>query len=276
MQYIKAIGRPPWSREDLRTKLEEFAELYEHRPIASNEGGMRSPHMYLLWFALQKLKPKVVVESGVWFGQGTWFLEKACPNAKLYCIDLNLNNIRYRSSKAEYFDRDFSTIDWKHLPKDETVLFFDDHQNAYERIKSAKWMGFKHLIFEDNYPASQGDCYSLKKAFMHAGFHFRPPHQKTIKARLCYWLGDMLGVTTAGYREILPNAVDAEYLKNNLEIYYEFPPIFKSELTRWGDSWDQENYPTPEPLLLSLEKDYQQIFKDEAVYYTWMCYAKIK
>jgi len=276
MKYIKAIGRPPWSREDLRKRLKEFAELYEQRPITNNEGGMRSPHMYLVWFALQELKPKAIVESGVWLGQGTWFFEKACPYAKLYCIDLNLDIIRYRSSKAEYFDRDFSTIDWNHLAKDETVLFFDDHQNAYERVKSAKWMGFKHLIFEDNYPTLQGDCYSLKKAFMHAGFQFRPPPPKTIKAKLIYWLKDMLGVTTAGHTDVSPNAVDAQYLKNNLEIYSEFPPIFKSELTRWGDPWDEKNYPTPEPLLQSVEEDYQQIFKDEAVYYTWMCYAKLK
>jgi hypothetical protein len=276
MHYVEAIGKPPWSRDDLREKLKEFTELYEQRPIAKNEGGMRSPHLYLVWFALQKLKPKVIVESGVWLGQGTWFFEKACPYAKLYCIDLNLKRILYRSAKAEYFNRDFSTMDWKDLPKDETVVFFDDHQNAYERVKNAKWMGFKHLIFEDNYPASQGDCYSLKKAFMHAGFRFRPPPAMTISAKLGCWLRDMLGVKTGAFTEVAPNAVDAEYLKDNLEIYYEFPPIFKNEFTRWDDPWDEEHYPTPEPLLQSVEEDYQQLFKDEAVHYTWICYAKLK
>jgi hypothetical protein len=29
MQNIRAIGEPPWSREDLRNKLREFAELYK-------------------------------------------------------------------------------------------------------------------------------------------------------------------------------------------------------------------------------------------------------
>jgi hypothetical protein len=276
MQNIRAIGEPPWSREDLRNKLREFAELYKQRPIENNEGGMRSPHMYLVWFALQKLKPKAVVESGVLLGLGTWFFEKACPDAKLYCIDLNLGSIRYRSSKAEYFDRDFSTIDWNHLPKDETVLFFDDHQNAFERVKTAKWFGFKHLIFEDNYPALQGDCYSLKKAFMHAGFQFTPLPPRNLWAKLSLWRRTMLGVPTATSGGIPPNAVDAEYLKNNLEIYHEFPPIFQGEFTRWGDPWDQDNYPTPEPLLQSVEEDYHQTFKDEAAYYTWMCYVKLK
>ena len=276
MQHIRAIGKQPWSRDDLRNKLKEFAELYKQRPIANNEGGMRSPHMYLVWFALQKLKPKAVVESGVLFGLGTWFFEKACPDAKLYCIDLNLSRIQYKSPKAEYFDRDFSTIDWNHLPKDETVLFFDDHQNAYERVKTAKWFGFKHLIFEDNYPAQQGDCYSLKKAFMHAGFQLRPLPPRNFIAKLSLWLRTMLAMPTAVPKGIPPNDVDAEYLKKNLEIYYEFPPIFQDEFTRWGDPWHQDNYPTPEPLLQSMEEDYQQIFKDEAAYYTWMCYVKLK
>ena len=276
MQHIRAIGKQPWSRDDLRNKLKEFAELYKQRPIANNEGGMRSPHMYLVWFALQKLKPKAVVESGVLFGLGTWFFEKACPDAKFYCIDLNLSRIQYKSPKAEYFDRDFSTIDWNHLPKDETVLFFDDHQNAYERVQTAKWFGFKHLIFEDNYPALQGDCYSLKKAFMHAGFQFRPLPPKNFKAKLSLWLKTLLGVPRAAPERIPPNAVDAEYLKNNLEIYHEFPPIFQGEFTRWGDPWDRDNYPTPEPLLKAVEENYHQIFKDEAAHYTWMCYVKLK
>ena len=48
---------------------------------------MLSPHMFLMWFALKTLQPKVVIESGVWLGQGTWFVEKACPDARICCLD---------------------------------------------------------------------------------------------------------------------------------------------------------------------------------------------
>jgi len=162
MNNIVTIGAVPWSREDLLGTLEEFSSLYRSRPIKDNTGGMKSPHMFCAWFALQTLKPIAIIESGVWLCQGSWFFEKACADAQLYCIDVNLKRIRYKSTRAKYLDRDFASIDWTQLPKDETVLFFDDHQNAYERIKAAKWFGFKHLLFEDNYPAYQGDCYSLK------------------------------------------------------------------------------------------------------------------
>ena len=301
MSNTVIIGQVPWSREDMIGKLEEFSSLYDDRPIKDNTGGMLSPHMFLIWFALRALQPKAVIESGVWLGQGTWFFERACPDAQLYCIDPNLDRIQYRSNRAEYFERDFSTIDWSHLPKDETLAFFDDHQDAYERVKTAKWFGFKHLIFEDNYPRLQGDCYSLKKAFMHSGFKLTPAHSQSLtlkaklkqKARVLLGITHykyreilqaklkqkarvLLGITDYKYREILPNEIDAKYLRQNLEVYYEFPPIFRAERTRWGDCWDDENYPTPEPLLSSVEKEYQQKYKDEAVYYTWMCYVKLK
>lgn len=276
MNGIVAIGEVPWSRGDMIGKLAEFASLYEQRPIKDNAGGMLSPHMFLAWFALQALKPKAIIESGVFLGQGTWFFERACPDARLYCIDLNLARIQYRSDRAEYFDRDFSMIDWHRLPRDETLLFFDDHQDAYERVKTAKWFGFKQLIFEDNFPPSQGDCYSLKKVFMHSGFLFAPPTYWSLRAKLKWQIAKRFGILADRYAGVAPNEFDALYLRQNLAIYYEFPPIFKSERTMWGDAWNVLNYPTPGALLSSVEEEYQGRFRDEATNYGWMCYARLK
>lgn len=102
---------------------------------------------------------------------GTWLIESTLPETKLFCIEPNQNFISYRPEKATYFDVDFSRINWNTIKdKAECVLFFDDHQNAVERIKFCHGSGFRHFIFEDNYPKGQGDCYSLKKAFMESGF----------------------------------------------------------------------------------------------------------
>lgn len=257
-------------------RLEEFASLYDKRPIRDNKGGMRSPHLFLIWYVLQALRPKVIIESGVWLGQGTWFFEQACPEARLYCIDPVLNRIQHRSRRAQYVDRDFSLVDWRRLPKDETVVFFDDHQNAYERLKTAKWFGFKHVVFEDNYPASQGDCYSLKKVFAWSGLKASEAGLRSPKARLYAAVRAMLGRASDSYLEIPPNDVDAKYLEENLDVYQELPPIFKAERTRWGDTWNEVDYPTPEPLLRAVEASYQRRYLDEAADYTWMCYARLK
>jgi FkbM family methyltransferase len=233
--------------------LEEFSALYSRRPIQDNQGGMKAPHMFAVWFMVRTLAPDWIVESGIWKGQSTWLLEQACPKAKLVAIDLNLGNRVYISRTATYSDRDFSEHDWSAITE-RSLAFFDDHQNAYLRLQQCAWFGFQHVIFEDNYPSTQGDCYSLKKAFAHAGFS--------------------QGAAAAG--RIAPNAIDARSLHARLEVYHEFPPVLKTARTRWGDAWEEPAYPTPAPLLDRAIAPAHRMFLEEATSYTWICYAKLR
>lgn len=270
MQEIRHLGSVPWTRNEMREAIPLFLELVAQKPIQDNQGGMRSPHLFATWFMLKKLNPTTVIESGVWKGLGTWLIEQTLPNAKIFSIDVNLEFREYKSENARYFDKDFSKLDWSMVKdKENTVLFFDDHQSAFDRIKQGKALGFKQFIFEDNYPAQYGDCYSLKKAFQHAGF--KPGINP---GSLLYAVKQM--ALLIGKKRTKPNAMDARYLKNVLEIYYEFPPVFKNDVTRWGDAWDETNYPTPDPLFTKLEQEYLRIFQEEATQYTWICLATLK
>lgn len=272
-------GQIPWANSDLVAHLEEFATLYTQRPIQDNSGGMKSPHLFYTWFLLKKLQPKVVIESGVWRGQGTWFMEQAVPHASFHCIDPTLSRVEYRAKNATYYTQDFTTIDWSHLPKEDTVVFFDDHQDAYQRLVACAWMGFKHILFEDNYPSGEGDIYSLKKILSGSG-HTPPPHQLTWRNRLSFasrvllskpipkgWLSDA---------PILPNPSHKRLLEQNLAVYYEFPPIFKTEKVRWGQPWQDSNFPTPTPLLETVSQPYHTLYLNDATSYTWLCYVKLK
>ena len=64
-------------------------------------------------------------------------------------------------------DCDITECDLQYLglfnKKKNVVIHFDDHVNALERIDWCRKMGFKHLIFEDNYPVGKGNCVSLKQ-----------------------------------------------------------------------------------------------------------------
>ena len=156
---------------------------------------------------------------------------------KLLCIDPNLHYRKYISEKAEY-----TNIDWKHLDiqnTENTLCFFDDHQNAPERIESAVKRGFKHLIFEDNYPIGQGDCISLK--------------------------------------QILEKDNDeSKFLKNILKYIVNFHQYLK-EKKKMGDDWNNENYPTEKPLFDQLENNEKyKLFYDDAPGYTWIVYVKLK
>jgi hypothetical protein len=273
MNEVITIGTPIWSYNEIEKYLEEFLEIYKKRPIQDNQGGMKTPHMFAVWYIAKTIKPDLIVESGVWKGQSTWLLEQACPTAKIISIDLDLSTREYisNSPNVTYSDSDFDEQNWTSIP-DNSLAFFDDHQNAYNRLKQCSWYGFKHTIFEDNYPVKQGDCYSLKKAFSGSGFN-DSSHLKNYSffQKVFSRLGGRDKIT-----EVQPNNFDSNLLHKHLEIYSEFPPIFKSKYTRWSDEWEDKHYPTPPPVLTELENIDYKIYQEEAMFYTWICYAKLK
>lgn len=244
-----------FTKEEIKPFLDEFYSLYKDRPVQNNDGGMKSPHMFPLWYILKKLKPEAVIESGVFKGNGTWLIEKACPQAKLLCIDPNPYQRVYTSSKALYTTYDFSTLDLSNLKGRDVLVFFDDHQNSLNRIKKCKELGFKKIMVEDNYPIDQGDCYSPKK----------------ILSRENYVIGD--GADRKYYEK---NLEDYDFLTKNLEIYQEVFPIFKDSTTIWNTPWDSSFYNTPDPLLTEEHKDKYPDLYDERKSYYWLCYMQLK
>jgi len=260
------FGQIAWTSEDILKDIAEFLQIYPHQsPIKDNQGGMKAPHAFATWWLLRQLKPKVVIESGVWKGQGTWLIAQALPEAEIHAIDPNPRFRQYSSPQAKYYSQDLTKIDWSALPKEETLLFIDDHQNALERLKFAQKAGFKHIIFEDNYMGAAGDCYSLKKAWH--GLGFQPNLPKHWLLRLKYlWKRP---------QAVAPNQEDRRYLESELALYYEFPPVVKPSHTRWGDTWTEEAYPTA-PALYAEAAKAPEIFVKEAQDYTWLCYARLR
>ena len=249
-------GKQSWDFSDVKESIPQFLDLYKKRPIKNNRCGMRTPHLFWTWYAVRKLKPKNIIESGILGGQGTWLFRSALPDVNLFSIDPVLDQRVYVDKKAKYYDVDFSTIDWNSELSDggvdDTLCFFDDHQDTYMRMLQMKWMGFRYAMFEDNYPVSQGDCYSLKKIFSEKGFI--KDNEEIIK----------------------PNKAHSIYTQMNLETYTTFPPLVKTDKTRWGDEWNDANYPTENPILSQEEAESFPILMEEARLYTWICFIKLK
>lgn len=243
-----------WTKNEFLECLKEFYELYSNKPIIDNNGGMKSPHMFHAWFVIKKIQPKYLIESGVWKGLGTWFFEQASPNSKIISIDPSPKFRIYTSPKVEYLTEDFLNIDWDYLPKDDTLIFFDDHQNFWDRLIHCNNLGFKKIMVEDNYPVQQGDCYSPKKILANKDYV----------------------IDKNGKREwFSKNNENLLFFKSKLNIYQEMPPIFIDEYTRWGDKWD-ENYPTPEAILTQDMKSEFPSFYEERKDYTWICFLELK
>ena len=169
-------NQPNWKISEILKELRYFEIIYKKKPIKKNIHGMNFPHMFAFFFILKKIKPKVVIESGVFRGQSSWLIQQACPNAKIISIDIDLSQRDYISKKINYSNIDFKYQNFYDLPK-ETLVFFDDHQNHFERLKQSKWFGIKHVIFEDNYPPLRGDFYTLRHAMHGTGYN----HKLTIK-----------------------------------------------------------------------------------------------
>jgi hypothetical protein len=260
-----SIGRAPWTREELLGQLQEFEAVYRQRPVQDNYGGMSSSHLFLFWALLRNLKPKTVIENGVWKGQGTWLIEQAVPDANVISIDINWNNLVYRSRRVDYRDVDFTKQDWSGLDTENALVFFDDHVDAFARTKQCAERGFKHIVFEDNYfPPSVSDLYTLKLAFAGAGY--KAPNT------LRYWGGRIKG--TRSDVTVKPNFDDAATLRDMLAVYEELPPVFLPSINRWGIAAD--TIPTPAPLLDAVTEPWQQVYADECMWYTWIAYARLK
>lgn len=246
----------PLTKEALLPYVRDFINVYSNRPIKENNGGMMSVQCFYTWYMLKILKPTVVIESGIWYGQSTWLIEQACPDAKIISIDINLSFQKYKSKRAAYITTDFNSVDWTTILGKQcatTVAFIDDHQNCYERLLHAHKHKLSHVIFEDNYPTTQGDVLSLKKIFSDNYYILDRNRSKT--------------------RHAIPEDYQANV--NAVCDYFEFPPIYLDKtITRWGDSF--ADHKTKAAIFTSIEDPALEILKADQLNYNFICLVKIK
>ena len=279
-----------FSKKNILNHLDEFNHMYKERPIKNNRGGMGIQNMFGFYFLLKTIKPEFVVESGVFKGQSTWLIENTLPKAKVLSIDPWLEQREYisTSSLIEYSNLDFTNQDFTNIPEN-SLVFFDDHQNFYQRLIYSYFFGFKNIIGEDNYPVRQGDTYSFKKIYSASGLNDSRPNLKTLlKSIIILSKHTFFKKVNKNYKKeiqkydlSIQDVLETKNHFNNLEkiidTCFELPPIFKTKFTRWGDLWTDENYPTKQSLLDLTDsniKKYIDFFNDN--YYNWMCYIKLK
>jgi len=243
-----------FTRNFMLENIKDFHNLYIEKPIKDNTGGMKSAHIFPVWLLLKSIQPEFIIESGVYQGAGTWFLEDASPSSKIISIDPKPQQRKYTSNAVTYLTDDFLDINWDFIDTTNTLLFLDDHQNSIQRIKYAHSIGIKKVIVEDNYPSNRGDCYSPKKVLSQKPYVIEKNGKKT-------WYE--------------PNQQDYNFIIENTNIYQEFPPLFKDKLTRWGDEWSGDVYETHDQLLLNNQAILYPDFYLERRDYTWLCYLEL-
>ena len=244
-------GSTPWTRADLEAAVPDFVRVFERRPIQRNDGGMQVNHAFALWFILTWLKPPVVIENGLFRGQGTWLVRQALgPHARIICLDPLPDLVgaavqhckqarcsshmmyhppgHHATHGSVYFDAnatyavgedfvDFGNVDWHEwIPargmRERALVIFDDHMSAIRRTLQAQSFGFQHLYYDDNDDAE--GCYS---------FHAMCTPPRDDAAATVTYMDHFM--TTKIQLPAAEHEANSRFLAHHLAAYFEFPPI---------------------------------------------------
>ena len=222
-------GRPLFSHTWIKAQLPSFLRTYNVRPGHGNRYGTSMMHQFALWCIIHHIKPRFIIESGVNLGLGTWIIRQAAPTAKLILLDpKNRTNMVYRdnSELAVYMIgndfQDFGSVNWRDLVlPEETLIFIDDHQEAFDRIDVALQWGFKRLVFDDNY-WNGGDVFSIKKACTLLLGRALGSLQWTVNNN------NKKGIKFKAFANTRRRKQMLDTLTKNVDLYYEFPLLWKA------------------------------------------------
>jgi hypothetical protein len=251
--------------------LEFFMKEIYIEKLYFNSGCMSSVDMFTLHLALKKLKPKVVIESGVWQGTSTYIIRKTLgPDAIIICLDpleLPKENWRDSNPNTKYFIGnnfvDFNNLDLSIYNSREIFAFFDDHQNAISRILQSNNKNIKTILFNDNYPKNCGSHFTIEHLINN---DFRNIENKNAN--------DILNINEIDMRLIDKN-IKEKSIKNNYDenkekilnlfsTYYIFPNIFPGQIKTGEGYFSCKSY------FLNNEKGYKyKTFFDHQLKYRW-------
>jgi hypothetical protein len=200
-------------------ELDAFLKNYYLKEMDTNGGGMRINDMFSFYLLLDKLKPEVVVESGVWNGQSTKLIRRVLGDTcKILCLDpraVEVNGFTDTNTNTIYYTGnnfiDFSSLSLEKYNLENVLCFFDDHQNYAQRLLQCIEKGITHVFFNDNYPVDAGSHYSVQ-------------HLIDNDTRDKFTLGNQYSYAINTLPQI--DLSKRDELINKINIYNVFPNIF--------------------------------------------------
>lgn len=175
-----AVGSVDWSVDDFATELAPFAAAYKQQRArfrdVQNGGGNGLFHSFALWFLLRKIRPTMVVESGVHMGETSWLIRRASAEWEPLFVRIDPRKLGWNDdveNRSKTLDLrggrfvDFAEVDWDGhtlVDRSDALVLMDDHFDQLRRVEQARRLGFGHLVFDDNYMPGFGDMFSIKSA----------------------------------------------------------------------------------------------------------------
>lgn len=291
-----------FEKKFLLNQLKHFLKIYKLKPIYNNFSGMKVEHCFALYCLLKKIKPKYVIESGIWRGQTTWLIKKTLKKTKLFSIDLDLSQREIIYKNVEYLNKDITKYNWDKINKNNTLIIFDDHVCFSERIEFLINNNFKHIIFDDNLPNNFISYYTpkmiyenqilkkkqfikytnIKRLFL---FIFRYLIFREFKKN--YKIKFLKKNIQINFPPKINNKIrnNIDLLKKNIKLYYEFPPIIKFDLKKrfnkvfknYNLDLSKYKYIVKKPITNTKEFKFEKKILDEmSSQYGNICYIKFE
>lgn len=134
----------------IREYITEFDLHFTNLPIKNLRGGMGYNNSLLLFILTKHYNPDNIIESGVWRGNTTYFLDKASSEkTQIDCFDINFSNLIYKSNKANYYENDL-TYTKKNYSNKKIFALFDDHTPHYERLLWSIENNISFVVLDDD------------------------------------------------------------------------------------------------------------------------------
>jgi hypothetical protein len=139
------------SHEIIRKEVLMFYKIFKNFSIPL-QGGMGFNNLLQLFISIKVLKPEIIIESGVWRGCGTYFIEKAMgKKTKLFCFDISFRKLKYKSKDAKYIEKDLTNFLLKLEKKNKKVMvIFDDHVSHHKRISLSLKKKIDFIFLDDD------------------------------------------------------------------------------------------------------------------------------
>lgn len=150
--FAQTNSLPSIGATQIAASVAEFRKVFLDSPVTGNVYGANFPSGVNLFCLARHLKPSLIVESGVYKGQSSYFLASACPTARVLAFDPNLSEVKHRAAGVVYNEHDWINTDVRCNAPDTGLCFFDDHQNQALRVIQAYERGFRHILFDDSWP----------------------------------------------------------------------------------------------------------------------------
>ena len=138
------------SKNKIFQYVEEYCNSFINTPIRDLNSGFGFNEGLFLFCLIKIIKPTLIIESGIMKGFTTYLIDAASDkNCLIKCFDINIENIEYKSKKAEYNNFDI-TASPPDIKNHKVLAFWDDHTSQLDRLEFSLKNNIKFNIFDDD------------------------------------------------------------------------------------------------------------------------------